>query len=119
MLEPKVAVDALVGDVLDQVVDALAVDALVLELRVPVPTGEAPTRRHPEASGEPIDVRLVNWSTGWTSAVAYCLYRWDEVATSTWLHGPVLVEERDTTHAVAPGWRFSIDEFGDALWEAS
>ena len=110
-------IDDLVGDVADQLVDPLAVDALVLEVRVPVPTVDAPTRRHPETSGGPIDVRSVRWSTGAASPTP--VYRWDEVATSNWLDGPVLVEERDTTHAVAAGWRFSIDEFGDGLWEAS
>ena len=108
--------DLLVRDMSTQLIDDVAVDALILELSVPVPTVDVPTRRHPGGSAEPEEVRQVQWTADRRFDTP--VYRWERLPIGFWIEGPALVEERDTTHAVSPGWRVSIDVAGDAVWEA-
>jgi N-methylhydantoinase A/oxoprolinase/acetone carboxylase beta subunit len=89
------------------------VDAVALELIVPVPH-VTPTQPPLLGDGTGSGSRAVWWAE---MPTATPVYRWPDLPPSQWVDGPLLVEEPDTTHAVGPGWRLRLDERGNALWE--
>jgi N-methylhydantoinase A len=89
-------------------VEGVALEVTVRVRRVePLPT---PATR---ASSAPSGHRQVWWVD---PPVETPVYGWDDLEAGAWLDGPLLIEERDTTHAVGPGWRLSLDASGNALW---
>jgi N-methylhydantoinase A len=92
------------------------VEGVALEVTVPVPRGQALPTLAPPRSSVPVERRQVWWED---RPLETAVYRWGDLPAESWIDGPVLVEERDTTHAVGPGWRLTLDESGNALWRES
>ncbi|MGI8516194.1 MAG: hydantoinase/oxoprolinase family protein [Acidimicrobiia bacterium] len=92
------------------------VEVIAVEIAIPIaPFQPAPLRHGRESTG-PIGKREVWWGTERLSTE---VYRWADLSPGAVLDGPLLVEATDTTHAVGPGWRVSMTEYGDMLWEST
>lgn len=111
------------GTILDTLVVAVSsaggawhgTESVALELEVPVPRVRPAPRPAPLAPGRPVARRAVSWEG---EELATDVYRWSDLRPGDRLAGPVLLEDRDTTHAVGPGWSVALDGDGNALWEA-
>lgn len=107
-------VDALVSALAGAGVEWSAVDVVALEVSVPVPDvglSPAPEERR---DAPPLTERTVWWGG---TPVTTPVLRWSALPIGEWVPGPVLVEERDSTHAIGPGWGLRLDELGAATWE--
>jgi N-methylhydantoinase A len=90
-----------------------AVHSIALVVTVPVPRAEPPAAPAPAA---PVAAtRPVWWAGQWLPTP---VRGWGEPGPGETVAGPVLLTERDTTHALGPGWDVTIDERGNALWTA-
>ncbi|MGH9153651.1 MAG: hydantoinase/oxoprolinase family protein [Acidimicrobiales bacterium] len=106
-------VAALAAAVAGEDVPWAAVDVLALEVSVPVPE-VVPAPPAPARLDAPLEERRVWWDgTAFDTPVR----RWSALPVGEWVPGPVLVEERDSTHAVGPGWKLRRDGLGAAAWE--
>jgi N-methylhydantoinase A/oxoprolinase/acetone carboxylase beta subunit len=92
------------------------VRSVALDVTVPGPPAD-PLRGRPAASPGAAGpaTRAVWWSGEWRDTPVRA---WDDLRPGTPLAGPVLVTERDSTHAVGPGWAVSLDERGNLRWTA-
>jgi N-methylhydantoinase A len=110
------------GDVLDVAAESLIgeiedwgrVETLSLEISVPVSDHVEPPPRIRSARSSPsVDSRDVFWGN---DPLHTGVFRWEDLPVDERVEGPALVVQQDATHAVAPGWVFEIDEFGNGDW---
>jgi N-methylhydantoinase A/acetophenone carboxylase len=93
-----------------------AVRSVALDLTLPGSPADllgrrpTPTRRVANTATRP-----VLWVGEWRDTP---VRPWGDLRPGAPLAGPVLLTERDTTHAVGPGWEVTLDERGNARWTA-
>jgi N-methylhydantoinase A/oxoprolinase/acetone carboxylase beta subunit len=89
----------------------------VLRGRVPQPKPELPRREHTGADPSPaqIGIRRAYWEE--LGSVETPIYRQELLECGNVIEGPAIVEAEDTTIVVEPGWRFTLDEYVNALIE--
>ena len=93
----------------------MPVEIVALDVTVVIPRPLAPPTAGQAWDGAVAGVRRVWWDG---VEIPTPVLRWEEVASGRAISGPVLVEERDSTHAVGPGWTFRIDAYGHGEWTA-
>jgi N-methylhydantoinase A/acetophenone carboxylase len=89
----------------------------VLRGRVPQPKPELPRREHTGADPSPAQngMRRAYWEG--LGPVETPIYRQELLECGNAIVGPAIVEAEDTTIVVEPGWRFTLDEYMNALIE--
>jgi N-methylhydantoinase A/oxoprolinase/acetone carboxylase beta subunit len=87
----------------------------VLRGRVPQPKPELPRREHTGADPSPAQtgMRRAYWEE--LGPVETPIYRQELLECGNAIVGPAIVEAEDTTIVVEPGWRFTLDEYMNAL----
>lgn len=115
-IQREQALDRMCRELIDRTGEWNSVSVVVVDVTVPIPGPFLPRARLPKTGSPRSETRMVGWSTGVYPTEAL---RWHDLVPGRWIDGPVLLEERDSTHAVGPDWRVVIDELGNALWEAA
>jgi N-methylhydantoinase A len=75
-----------------------------------------PVARIGDAPGAPIGTRPVKFTRG-QSAVATAVYRREHLGAGQQIDGPAIVEERETTAVIRPGWRATLAADGSLTAE--
>jgi N-methylhydantoinase A/oxoprolinase/acetone carboxylase beta subunit len=89
----------------------------VLRARVPQPKAELPRSelRGADPSAAHVRTRRAFWDE--LGAVDTPVYRQERLECGNVVEGPAIVEAEDTTIVIEPGWRFTLDEYMNALIE--
>ena len=61
------------------------------------------------------DSRKAHWSGGGPSETPVFVF--EALEAGNRLTGPALVEARDTTYVIEPGWRFTLDPYRNGILE--
>jgi N-methylhydantoinase A/acetophenone carboxylase len=87
----------------------------VLRGRVPQPKPELP--RHEDTGADPSPAQTGTRRAYWEDLgpVETPIYRQELLECGNAIDGPAIVEAEDTTIVVEPGWRFTLDEYMNAL----
>lgn len=97
-------------------VGGINVECFYLTAWVETPTPEL-IEEEPAGAEPPAEARLGSREAWWGDPVTVVdtpVFSFERLRAGNVLHGPVIVEARDTTYVVEPGWRLTIDRLHNA-----
>jgi N-methylhydantoinase A/oxoprolinase/acetone carboxylase beta subunit len=71
-----------------------------------------------EASGEPVAARTGGRPACWNPAEGYVdtpVYDLERIRPGNTIAGPALIEARETTYVIEPGWRYCMDAWRNGI----